>query len=308
MPKVQLGKLSQVDLREYWKHEAQDFTQWLAEHENLSLLGDELGIDIELIQTEANVGRYNADILAREETSDRKIVIENQLETTDHNHLGQVLTYAAGVEAEYIVWIVKDVREEHRQAIDWLNEHTDEKVNFFLVRIELWQIDGSALAPKFAIISRPNDWTKSVRESVKEKTLTPTTTKQLEFWEELHSYATQTNAQIKLRKPRAQHWYDVAIGRSDCYVSFTFSPVDNQISCELYIPDAKEVFNAFQANKEVIEQILETNAASWQYLPESKASRVRITRPYNCTTEEKNDAFNWLIQTYFKFKKAFAKS
>ncbi len=126
-----------------WAHEAHTFTKWLAEPENLELLSDEIGIGIELVQVEANVGRYNVDMLAREENTEKKIIIENQLETTNHSHLGQLITYAAGLETEYIIWPVREAREEHQQAVDWLNEHTDDKLNFFLVVVELWQIGAS---------------------------------------------------------------------------------------------------------------------------------------------------------------------
>lgn len=122
---MQLSKLDKVDLREVWKHEALDFTNWLAKPENLELLSAEIGIDISLIQTEASVGNFNIDILAEEENTGRKIVIENQLESTDHDHLGKIITYASGFDTEIIVWIVKSVRDEHKQAIDWLNEHTE---------------------------------------------------------------------------------------------------------------------------------------------------------------------------------------
>lgn len=131
-----LGKLKKIDLREAWKHEALDFTQWLAKDENLALLSEEIGVDINLIETEANVGSFNVDILA-EDSNGRKIVIENQLESTNHDHLGKIITYASGYNAEIIIWIVKDVRNEHKQAIDWLNEHTDEKINFFAIKLEL---------------------------------------------------------------------------------------------------------------------------------------------------------------------------
>ena len=125
---MQLRALEKVDLRTVWKHEASDFTNWLAQDENLSLLSDEIGIDISLIQTEASVGKFNVDILAEEENTGRKIVIENQLESTNHDHLGKIITYASGFDAEIVIWIVKDVRDEHKQAIDWLNEHTDDKI------------------------------------------------------------------------------------------------------------------------------------------------------------------------------------
>ena len=176
-----LGKLKKIELREAWKHEASHFTQWLAQAENLRLLGDEIGFDIKLVQTEAEVGSFNVDILAEEENTGRKIIIENQLEVTNHDHLGKIITYASGYDAQVIVWVAKDVREEHRQAIDWLNEHTDDAIEFYLVQIELWQIEDSPYAPKFEIISKPNDWTKAVRSSTDTSQLTDTKVKQLEF-------------------------------------------------------------------------------------------------------------------------------
>lgn len=115
MIKTQISKLKKVDLRTAWSHEALDFTQWLSLEDNLSLLGEEVGISIKLLQTEANVGRYNVDILAEEENSGRKIIIENQLEDTNHDHLGKIVTYASGYDAEIIIWIVKDYREEHKR-------------------------------------------------------------------------------------------------------------------------------------------------------------------------------------------------
>ena len=160
-----LGKLKKVDLKNEWKHEAYDFSKWLAQQENLDMLSDEIGIGIQLIEREASVGKFNVDILAQEENSERKIIIENQLETTDHGHLGKIITYAAGYDAEIIIWIVKDVRDEHKKAIEWLNEHTDEKPNFFAIKMELWQIGDSPYAPKFQIISKPNDWAKTIKKS-----------------------------------------------------------------------------------------------------------------------------------------------
>ncbi len=129
---MKLEKLKKVDLRSEWKNESSDFTTWLSRKENLDLLGEEIGIDISLIKTEANVGRYNVDILAEEENTGRKIIIENQLENTNHDHLGKIITYATGYDAEIIICVVKDARDEHKQAIDWLNRHMDQNVNFFI--------------------------------------------------------------------------------------------------------------------------------------------------------------------------------
>lgn len=306
---MKLGKLKKVDLREYWKHEALDFTRWLAEPDNLAELGDEIGLDIEFIQTEAGVGRFCVDILAQEETTGRKIVIENQLEATDHCHLGQILTYAAGIEAEYIVWIVRDVRDEHRQAVDWLNEHTDDKVNFFLVRIELWQIGGSDPAPKFVVVSRPNNWTKSVRGAGTDQAeLSETRLLQLEFWQQLRDFAAAGTPPLKLRTPRAQHWYDIAIGRSDCYVALGVYVSENQLSCELYIPNSKELFKAFYSNKDAIENAIGIGALTWQELPEKKASRIRVFHKFDITSQDRGEAFTWLVQTTMKFKSVFSRS
>ncbi|MBK6771353.1 MAG: hypothetical protein IPG78_04290 [Ignavibacteria bacterium] len=162
--KKKLGKLKAVDLRTQWKHEAHHFTNWLAEYENMELLGEELGIDILNAKTERREsGRFNVDIVAEDSISGKTIIIENQLEITNHKHLGQILTYASGHDAEIIIWIVSDYREEHKQAIDWFNNNMGNKINFFLVQIELWQIGNSLYAPKFNVISEPNEWANVVK-------------------------------------------------------------------------------------------------------------------------------------------------
>lgn len=307
---VKLGKLKNLDLRDYWKHEALHFTQWLAEEENLQELGDEVGLDIKLIQTEAGVGKFSVDILATEETSDKKIVIENQLEATDHSHLGQILTYAAGIEAEYIIWVVREVRDEHRQAIEWLNEHTDEKVNFFLVRIELWQIGDSEPAPKFMVVCRPNDWTKSVRGGSTGGTdgeLTETKLWQLEFWQQLRSFAATSKPPLKLRTPRAQHWYDVAIGRSDCHVAFTVLRNEGKVGAELYVPNSKDLYHALHANKGAVEESIGLGSLSWQELPGKKASRIRAYREGSLSAENRSEIFTWLVATAHRFRTTFSK-
>ena len=133
-----LGTLKRItDLRSVWKNEASDFTQWLAKEKNIKILSDELGINIIVDETEASAGRFNVDIKAHEEDTNRTIIIENQLEMTNHDHLGKVIVYSAGLDAEIQVWIVKEVRDEHVQAVNWLNEHGDDHVNIFLVQIEL---------------------------------------------------------------------------------------------------------------------------------------------------------------------------
>lgn len=163
MSDVQLGRLVRVDLREAWQDEAAHFTPWLAEPENLELLGDALGIGLELEATEQSVGPFAADILCKDPMRDQWVLIENQLEQTDHTHLGQIITYAAGLNAVTVIWIASKFVEQHRAALDWLNEITAEGTDFFGVEVELWRIgESSAVAPKFNIVSKPNAWSKQI--------------------------------------------------------------------------------------------------------------------------------------------------
>lgn len=159
-----LGKMIRItDLRSVWPHEANDFTRWLAQEENLTLLGDAIEIELELEERESSVGSFNVDIFAKEVGTNRRVIIENQLEDTNHDHLGKLITYASGKGSEVIVWVVKRARDEHRQAIEWLNQHTDSNIGFFLLEIELWQIGDSEKAPRFNIVEKPNDWTKMMK-------------------------------------------------------------------------------------------------------------------------------------------------
>jgi len=270
---MQLAKLEKVNLRDVWKHEATDFTNWLAKPENLELLSDEIGIDITLIQTEASVGKFNVDILAEDGNANRKIVIENQLETTDHDHLGKIITYASGFDAEIIIWIVKSVRDEHKQAVDWLNEHTDEKINIFAIQMEVWRIGDSLCAPKFHVIAQPNDWAKAVKKVVGQSELTDTKMLQLEFWTKFKEYALDKNGQIKLRKPYPQHWYDLSFGTAHAHIGLSVYKQTDEKSCEIYIPDAKWLYSGLFKNKEVIEGEL-SEQLEWKELPEGKASRI----------------------------------
>ncbi|NOR55537.1 MAG: DUF4268 domain-containing protein [Sulfurovum sp.] len=293
---MNLGKLAQVNLRDYWKHEALDFTNWLAKEENLSLLSEEIGIDIVLKETEASVGKFNVDILAVEDGSDRLIVIENQLEQTDHDHLGKIITYASGFDAEVIIWIVKDVRDEHKQAIDWLNEHTSDKINFFAIKMELWKIDDSAPAPKFQIISSPNNWAKALKSSTsKPARETKLSMLQLEFWSEFKKYLQDHNSTLRTRKPYAQHWYDMSIGNSKAHLSLTIVSQKNFMTTGVYISDNKDLYYKLEENKEQIEQELNCKF-DWMALEGKKASRITLTKENIdiFQTEKWNEYFEWL--------------
>jgi hypothetical protein len=165
-----VGRLEPVDLREIWKHEALAFTPWLAQ--NLDRLSDALGVPLSLEAVEHSVGPFSLDILATT-SDDRKVIIENQLEPSDHRHLGQCLTYAAGVGASVIVWVLPRLQAEHRAALDWLNEHTDEGIQFFGVEVSAVRIGESLPAPVFAVEARPNDWQKIARAGTFASTSNP---------------------------------------------------------------------------------------------------------------------------------------
>lgn len=307
MSENNLGKLKKIELREAWKHEATNFTRWLAEEENLTLLGEEIGFELKLLQTEAAVGSFNVDILAEEENTGRKIIIENQLEITNHDHLGKIITYASGYDAQIIVWVVKDVREEHRQAIDWLNEHTDEDIEFYLVKIELWQIENSPFAPKFEIISKPNDWTKAVRSSTDSTELTDTKIKQLEFWTQFKDFAKQRQTRLHIQKNKPQHWINISIGSSEAHVALTIHSRENQFGIELYIPDSKELYQKLFMRKSEIETELGEEPI-WMDLPNKKASRIRVLSSGNFEDMSKwEDTFEWLITEAEKFQSVFPK-
>lgn len=168
MSTSELGRLERVDLREAWKSEPEDFTPWLAEERNLRLLGEALGMTLQLEAVEKSVGPFSADILCKEPQTEQWVLIENQLEQTDHTHLGQIITYSAGLNAVTVIWIARKFVEQHRAALDWLNEITTEATNFFGVEVELWRIGDSPLAPKFNLVSKPNAWSKQIPKAAAE--------------------------------------------------------------------------------------------------------------------------------------------
>lgn len=303
---MKLGRIKQVELREIWKHEATNFTKWLAQPENLDLLSEEIDIELSPIDTEYNVGRFKVDIYAEETNGSRKVIIENQLRKTDHDHLGKLITYASGLDAEIIIWIVKDVLEEHQQAIDWLNEHTDEKLNFFAIRMEVWKIGDSLAAPKFHIISKPNNWTKSVKQSAQSVNLTETKQLQLKFWDSFKTYVTDNHINLKLRKPNPQHWYDISYGRRDSHISLTINSQKKELACEIYIPDSPEAYQTFKENRTSIDK--DIPKLIWMELPTKKASRIKKTYKGDFTKEDKwNQYFKWLSEMVLQFQETFGR-
>lgn len=222
MATSELGRLKPVDLRKVWPDEESDFTPWLADQKNLAILGDELGMSLEFVSREEAVGPFSADILCQDSNDGTHVVVENQLESTDHDHLGKLLTYAAHLGARVLVWIAKSFTDQHRAALDWLNEVSETETRFFGLEIELWQIGDSPPAPRFNVIARPNDWTKDGKEAAP---LTQTQLMQLRFWEGFAGFVSRNGKIVtKINSPRPQTQLGMAgVGRTGFYLSGTVS-------------------------------------------------------------------------------------
>lgn len=294
---MELGKLEKIELREVWRHEALDFTRWLAKKENIAILSKEIGIDIEVIETEMSVGRYNVDIYARDIESNKRIVIENQLENTNHDHLGKMLVYAAGLDADIAIWIVKDVNEEHRQAVEWLNDNSFEKINIFLVKVELWQIDNSPIAPKFQVICEPNNWAKVLKQQSKEN-VSDLELKQMEYWQGFVDYAKSKDKTYISQRPSIYNWYVIRIGSSDYKIKLVHSVNSDMIRCQLEIFNDSIYKKLEQYRTEIDNKI---NGLEWEYLEDRKVNRI------SCNNSSKDNAssYVWLLDMVDRFKEVF---
>lgn len=303
---MELGSLVKYEsLRAVWDAERR-FSTWLSKEENLKVLGDEIGINMVSLERESPVGEFSLDIFAHEESTKRKIIIENQLEETNHDHLGKVITYAAGKDAEVIIWIVKKAREEHRKAIDWLNEHTDDTIGFFLIELELWKIGESLPAPKFMVVAQPNDWAKTMKS---EGLLSDTQKVQYNFWRALVDYGENTDFkhQFLPRKAHPQNWFDLGIGMSGAYIMLTVNTLSERISAEIYIPDDSDLFQLFYHNREKIEDELGFSM-EWRSNSKGKVSRIITTTHGDVKKEAEWTAyFKWYIEKATKLREVFRK-
>ena len=297
-----------VDLRAAWVSEANDFTPWLARPENLALLGEAIGIELELEAQEAGVGPFRADILCKDTVNGHYVLVENQLERTDHVHLGQLITYAAGLQAVTIVWIAERFTEEHRAALDWLNSITEEDVNFFGFEVELWRIGDSPVAPKFNLVSKPNEWARQVSTAAKRHELTEAQLLQVEYWTRLQELVSEQKLQLTPRKPLPQSWYSFAIGRSGTRIQAACNSFDSTISVSLEMDDqhAKAYFALLELDRDRIEQELGT-ALEWHLKPETKVSYLRLTRPdedYRVRARWP-EQHEWLVTWLDRFERVF---
>jgi hypothetical protein len=204
------------------------------------------------------------------------------------------------------VWIVKEALEEHQKAISWLNDNTDSEVSFFLIQIEVWQIDDSNYAPRMNVLEKPNDWFKEVKKFTDSNELSDTKKLQLDFWSNLKEYGLVKDKKLSFRKVRPQHWYNFSLGRSDSHISLTANTQTNEIGCELYITDDDQLFEKNLKDKDKIEVTLNNNV-EWMALPEKKASRIKSVKNFNIENKENwEEVFDWFIKLINQYRKLFS--
>lgn len=270
-----LGRLRPVHPREVWPHEAHSFTPWLLN--NVDVLSDLLGMELALEVAEHPVGGFSLDLMGRDETTGEVVIVENQLEGSDHGHLGQILTYAAGTDPTTIVWIAASFRPEHRAAVDWLNARTDEDTRFFAVELGVVRIGQSEPAPSFRLVAQPNDWEKTVRTLKNQSEATGKQVQYRAFWSQwidaLHSRRPEWS---RATRPPRDSWFSTTTGSSGAtyYTSFTRRGLSSELVFES--PDA--VLNAarFESLREQRQELEAAygGALDWQELVDRKATRV----------------------------------
>ena len=304
-----LGVLTKEDnIRKFWKDEARDFTPWLAREENIGLLGEAIGLELEVEAQERNVGPFRADILCKDTVTNSWVLIENQLERTDHSHLGQLLTYAPGLDAVTAVWIAKNFTDEHRAALDWLNEITPDGFSFFGLEIELWRIDDSRMAPKFNVVSHPNSWQKTVTR-ISRGELSTTNQLYLEYWTRFRDFLEQRNGVIKPVEPLPQNWLGFGVGRSHFLLETTINKREKWICVDLTLmgPNAKPHFYLLERYKVDIEEEIGAEL-EWEERPGRKQSYISLSQE-EIDLEDRQDwnrQHQWLCEKLEIFHKVFS--
>lgn len=305
-----LKSLTPVDLSTIWDTEPQHFTPWLAQEENLTRLGETLGIDLRLEAQEINIGGFRADLLCKT-TDDSWVLIENQLARTDHTHVGQLLTYAAGLNASTVIWIAKTFRQEHRAMLDWQNRITDERYRFFGVEVKVWQIEDSAKAVQFDVVSSPNDWSRGVSgdtQRAANQELSETEQRQLRYWTGLRAYMEEKGSPVSFPSPRPSRYLDMSIGRTDFWLMVWQTPTRNEIGIWLCIggEHREAYFRLLEEEKSDIHTEM-GEALQWVELTERQRNRICLhkedTNPFD--ESDWSHQFEWLTAKLERFNAVF---
>lgn len=311
---LKLDDLARVQLRDIWKDEARDFTPWLGA--NPGLLGQALGLDLELVAAEYAVGAFSADLLVQIVGTERKLVVENMLSATDHDHLGKLITYSAGLDANYAVLVSERFRPEHLAALEWLNEISNSEIGFFGVEVEVWRIGQSRPAPRLGVVAKPNQWSRDVKIAAGENKLSPRQILYREWWSEFlpalkEAYPEWTNTQAA----QAQSWMTFPAGRSSFWYTLAFVWPGGQetrtLRAELYIGSrnaelSTKIFDHLLACRDSVETDF-GQSLEWEPLEGRKASRVAVYFPETVTVEDKErwpDLRDWAIDALGRLRDA----
>ena len=271
---MKLGTIEKVSLRDIWKNEERDFTPWLTQQENIDMLSEILGISLIEPKCEVQVGSFQCDMTCKIESDERLVVIENQIEDSNHDHLGKSIVYASGIGASIIIWIVKNARLEHISAIEWLNEHTDSDIGFFLIEIEAIKIGNSLPAPQFKIMAEPNDYAKSVKANAN-KELTRAQLGRYNFWTKMNNYFNDNKVGLKTRKSSYEHWYDFSIGSSNYHLSINLLDSENKIRV-LWNGNKYHYDKLHEYKAEIDEKLSVFGELEWDRKDEAKASWIAM--------------------------------
>jgi hypothetical protein len=301
------GELKTLNPRVAWPNEARDFTPWLAA--NITKLGEALDMQLEVTAVEADVGDFCLDILARDLNRDRPVVIENQFGATDHPHLGQLLTYAAGLDASAVIWVAEKIREEHREALEWLNRRTDAETHFFAVVVEVIQIDNSRPAFRFKPVVFPNEWQKAVRDSA-EQQASPRGESYRRYFQVLIDELREKHHFTGARVGQAQNWYSFTSGINGFYYGTSFAQ-GGRIRVEIYVDLGnldwnKATFDALFSQRDAIESKF-GEPLEWERLDNKRASRIAVYREGTIDDHEERlaEIRVWAIERLLKFKRVF---
>ena len=302
----QIGKLISVDPRTIWPDEALNFTPWVAA--NLDLLSEELGLDLELEGTETKVGDFLADITATETGRTAKVVIENQLAATNHSHLGQLLTYASGQDADIIIWLTTEFRDEHRQALDWLNQHTDDSLEFYGVVINVKRIGASLPAPEFRPVAFPNTWQKATKTAKRD--VSPRQERYRLFFQALIDELRTKHSFTNARKAHPQNWYWFPSGNANIAYSAAFG-AKSRPRVGVYLNRDqefnKQLFDSLCEKRTEIEESVGATLG-WERLDSRQASQIALYTEGSIDGSEQELAKlrEWMVENLLKFKEVFS--
>ncbi|HOD88700.1 MAG TPA: DUF4268 domain-containing protein [Bacteroidales bacterium] len=304
---MELGILKSIEPRQSWENEARDFTPWLAN--NIAELNKALGLELEVENTEVCAGPYFADILAKDTSTDNYVVIENQLDKTNHDHLGKVITYASVLDAKTIIWIATEFTEEHKKALDWLNEHSNDEISFFGVQLELWQIDNSKAAVKFNVISKPNEAVRQAAISKTYENLSDNEKFLLDFWTNFKERLTKIKKIYSLQIPKPENRFYVNLGKSHIHLTSICNTDNNTVGVYIFISKkiADTIYPFLESIKAEIESAIGQELI-WNPNPDNKDKIILLQHTTDFKSEEKIDeALNWLVEYTIKFRETFSR-